>query len=175
MFFSLSIELNILTLFLPLSVCSSYLQFWLYAASGCRMSALQGLRFIDIAPLISQLRKAEPRFFCHAKLKPPLSASGHFSVLCPTLTSSAQPTLRKFLVPGRSPSSPIKPRRSCASPVNPFLCSTIPTALRSTWARTLFLQTILPPTIQSSSSSHPGQKCPPLSELPSASQPTASG
>ncbi|KAJ7641468.1 Transketolase, thiamine diphosphate binding domain-containing protein [Roridomyces roridus] len=30
-------------------VCSSYFQFWLYAASGVRMSALQGLRFIGIA------------------------------------------------------------------------------------------------------------------------------
>ncbi|KAJ7736743.1 Transketolase, thiamine diphosphate binding domain-containing protein [Mycena maculata] len=29
-------------------VCSSYFQFWLYAASGVRMTALQGLRFIGI-------------------------------------------------------------------------------------------------------------------------------
>ncbi|KAK0442530.1 Transketolase, thiamine diphosphate binding domain-containing protein [Desarmillaria tabescens] len=29
-------------------VCSSYFQFWLYAASGLRMSGLQGLRFIGI-------------------------------------------------------------------------------------------------------------------------------
>ncbi|KAJ7673422.1 transketolase [Mycena rosella] len=30
-------------------VCSSYFQFWLYAASAVRMTALQGLRFIGIA------------------------------------------------------------------------------------------------------------------------------
>ncbi|KAG5633263.1 hypothetical protein H0H81_009343, partial [Sphagnurus paluster] len=30
-------------------ICSSYFQFWLYAALAARMSALQGLRFIGVA------------------------------------------------------------------------------------------------------------------------------
>lgn len=32
-----------------MQVCSSYFQFWLYAASAVRMTALQGLHFIGIA------------------------------------------------------------------------------------------------------------------------------